>query len=120
MIFRYWFGPDGEEEEFEYDPSVDEIKEFCKYLSEEVISFNVLENACEDAEIENPYKTPDEYLDENMEEVVDFLYQSDLWEQWADDAKEYFREAAEEAYQDQEEYDRDPLGYFGMSWRDFL
>ena len=119
MIFRYWFGPDGDEEEFEYDPSVDEIKEFCEYLAEH-ISFNSLDCACDDAEVENPYEGPDEFLEEKTDEVADFLYQSDLWEEWADDAKEYFREAAEEAYQDQEEYDRDPLGYFGMKQSDFL
>ena len=119
MIFRYWFGPDGDEEEFEYELSVDEIKEFCEELAKN-ISFNSLDCACTDAEIENPYETPDEFLEESKDEIADFLYQSDLWKEWEDDAKEYFCDAAEEAYQDQEEYDRDPLGYFGMSWRDFL
>lgn len=120
MTFYYWFGPDGEEEEFEYDPSVDEIKEFCGYLVEKVITFNDLKSVCEDAGIENPYKNPNEYLGEDRGEIVDFLYQMDLWEDWADEAKEYFWEAAEEAHQDKEEYDRDPLGYLGMSWRDFI
>lgn len=44
----------------------------------------------------------------------------DLTEYFQDELKEYFEKYAYESYRDSKEYEKDPLGYFGMKQSDFI
>lgn len=52
--------------------------------------------------------------------VTDLDIQSELEEYFHDDIKDYYEDEAWDAYRDDLLYSRDPLGYYGMSQRDFL
>lgn len=41
-------------------------------------------------------------------------------EEYRDEITDYYYNEAYEAWKDQKEYERNPLGYFGMSEKDFL
>lgn len=52
--------------------------------------------------------------------VTDLDIQPELEEYFYDDIKDYYENEAWDAYEDKLLYDRDPLGYYGLSQRDFL
>lgn len=67
-------------------------------------------------------------IDYDTEKGRDFIYivfkefvEEDYFkDNFYDEMQKYFEPLAEEAFKDALEYERDPLGYYGMSWSDFI
>lgn len=58
-----------------------------------------------------------DFINVAFEEFVDEDY---LKDNLYDEMYEYFMPIAEETLEDEKEYKKDPLGYYGMSWSDFI
>ena len=58
-----------------------------------------------------------DFINAAFEELVDEDY---LKDKLYDEMYEYFMPVAEERLEDEKEYRKDPLGYYGMSWSDFI
>lgn len=57
-------------------------------------------------------------------EVCDLFYAAGAWDNltdyYEDELKAAYEEDAKEAYENEKAYSKDPLGYYGMSQKDFI
>lgn len=127
MKVKYYFGKD--ETEFEYEPNTSEenqIEEMVKksLISEaksvgcesetEILKYLMAEyniQLDDDMDIENI--EPSEIYSEAIAEAIEKGY-------FEDSIKEICFNSAEAEFEDNESYRNNPLGYYGMSPRDFI
>jgi hypothetical protein len=107
MIINYSFGGDEYEvgDDFEYEVDYIDVQDALRHI------------------IKKEFKIKKE--DEKALKLLDFIIKDldvdDALEAYfEDDLRDYFYDEAYEAYCDACEYEKDPLGYFGMSQRDFI
>ena len=78
-----------------------------------------------DYEYEISIEDIDNYLktrtkNELLEIIFNVIDYDELFNYLEDDLLDYFEDEANEQYEDSKEYDKDPLGYFGMKQSDFI
>ena len=62
-----------------------------------------------------------EYLKSRTKnELIELILDIVDYEDLRDELTEYFEDEARESYNDSKEYEKDPLGYYGMSESDFI
>lgn len=136
---------EGDEIDFEYEVGSSNIAEFFKSQDDETVmsaakwSFehmneddktSLINNLIEQDGIEDGWviKGQDgKYIlnipkiwQEDKEYLWSELLEEELYEYFEDEIKEYFYDDAKDVFDDQQLYDSDPLGYYGMSLRDFI
>ena len=130
MTLIYYFGR-YDDEEFEYETDFSDYLYDLKKNPKEVVEL-VKELYDEDEELQkwakeefNINSSNDIVLD--TDEGKDFSYEAlndidedVLYELRRDDIKDYYRDNAEEEYEDYKSYIKDPLGYYGMRQSDFI
>lgn len=130
MTLTYYFGRYGDEE-FEYETDFSDYLHDLKKNPKEVVEL-VKELYDEDEELQKWAK--EEFNINNSNDIVldtdegkDFSYEAlsnvdkdVLYELRRDDIEDYYRDNAEEEYEDYKLYIKDPLGYYGMRQSDFI
>lgn len=107
MLINYVF--DGNDDEygndFEYEVDYIDVRDALRHIIKK----------------EFQIKKDDEAVLKLLDFIIKELDADDALEAYfEDDLRDYFYDDAYEAYSDACEYEKDPLGYFGMSQRDFL
>lgn len=130
MTLTYYFGRDGEDD-FEYEVDLDDYLYDIRKDPKKVLEL-VKEVYEEDTELQNWYK--EEFgidsvdkievdSDEGKDAAYEALSDTDkevIYDLRKDEIDDYFRNDAYEAYEDAVAYNKDPLGYYGMSIHDFI
>jgi hypothetical protein len=107
MIINYSFGGDEYEvgDDFEYEVDYTDVRDALRHIIKK----------------EFQIKQEDEKTLKLLDFIIKDLDVDDALEAYfEDDLRDYFYDEAYEAYSDACEYEKDPLGYFGMSQRDFI
>lgn len=121
----------GNFDEYDYEYEVDTRPFFDKLSDEEVVDLasEVISQSSEDdvKAIMDEYGYYSTKLDAKDPKSVSFARhlvkdtdEEVLNEIMEDDVKEFFENEAYEEFEDSLTYERDPLGYYGMSSRDFM
>ncbi len=107
MILHYSFGDDYRNYDFDYEIDNQDVQNGI-------------------AQIVEPYskdiaKSTTEYTQRKIASFIkDNEIEETMFEKYEDELKEYFEEEARESYEASKEYEKDPLGYYGMSQKDFF
>ena len=121
--YTFSYSEYGEEnyDDYDYEPSFEEEKDFCEYLAEN-ISFYDLKEAYREIDADMPFPLFKEQFYEDMTKAdrASFIFETGLYERFEDEAKDYFEEPAREAFDDMKLYEEDPMRYNELSWKDFL
>lgn len=129
MTLTYYFGRD--EDDFEYEVDLDDYLYDIKKDPKKVLEL-VEEVYEEDTELQKWYK--EEFgidsvdkievdSDEGKDAAYEALRDTDekiIYDLRKDEIDDYFRDDAYEAYEDAVAYNKDSLGYYGMSIHDFI
>ena len=130
MTLTYYFGRDGEDD-FEYEVDLDDYLYDIKKDPKKVLEL-VKEVYEEDTELQKWYKKEfgidsvdkiEVDNDEGKDAAYEALSDTDekvIYELRKDEIDDYFRDDAYEAYEDAVAYNKDSLGYYGMSIHDFI
>lgn len=130
MTLIYYFGR-YDDEEFEYETDFSDYLYDLKKNPKEVVEL-VKELYDEDEELQKWAK--DEFNINSSNDIVldtdegkDFSYEALndidedlLYKLRRDEIRDYYRDNAEEEYEDYKSYIKDPLGYYGMRQSDFI
>lgn len=130
MTLTYYFGRD-EEDDFEYEVDLDDYLYDIKRDPKKVLEL-VKEVYEEDTELQKWYKEEfgidsSDKIEVDSDEGKDVAYaalsdtdEKIIYDLRKDEIDDYFRDDAYEAYEDAVAYNKDPLGYYGMSIHDFI
>lgn len=126
MELHYQWGDEYHDNDYDYEITFEELKRFIKDIlsSSEIIEF--IDNVIDDEEKEyyglssiediTNLWISDKY---SVYEIIE-NHGNEFYSDFEEELLEYFEEDAVEQCKDEEEYNRDPLGYYGMSWKDFI
>lgn len=106
MAVNYNLMYDFEDYDFEYSLEECEIKDFIE------------DKMLEESDIDDTYSNRKAIR--FMIDRLDLVNDNDFLDSYKEDMEDYFEEVAYESYKQMRQRDADPLGWVGMSQRDFI
>lgn len=116
MTLNYCFGEDS----FEYELSTEDQRNCVDSLPKELL-VDIFSEYQEEMDSEELAEIKEDLAKGNEKTLRDWAYEMfDELEEFKEIAEEYFEDEAREQYEDEREYHRDPMGYYGLSQSDFI